>query len=458
LDLVRIEDMVGACPVIDDPDVAQALEWLTSVSRSPTALRDRLRAAQEFYRANSVSNGIIWPETSRLLIPRDSIASYLAQADALLTDRRVYDLSLASRVIPFIKHIGRNIELLREVPGAVSRAQRMLEPSTEHPDGSLYELIAAIRYGGECSSVEFVTESNIPTSDLRARVNGIPADFNIETKRLRASVYELRELATVRLLFAEFERIVHAKRISTWVDVQFRQELGYIPRHYVAQRVSRALESPFILPNGYAWEDEFGSGVVREANIDAVLEDIRASYLLVGPKLARLLTGSVVPANQFQLVIRAVPHRTDPRYIDRVAYASVLTWTSASERSIDARAKHVRSKLAEIDKQMQTTDYGIAHIGMEAERDIPTADLRRERNLAAVRSFSPSSRLAEVHLHYYLPRVTEVSAWMIDETVDSNGVLEIGVLEDARLLPRDEADLDTDLPAWHLPPPPPPTS
>jgi hypothetical protein len=101
---------------------------------------------------------------------------------------------------------------------------------------------------------------------------------------------------------------------------------------------------------------------------------------------------------------------------------------------------------------MESAEMGIVHIGMDAERDTTTTDLRRERNLETLRSFRATSNIVEVNLHYYLPRVTESTAWTIDETVDWNSRLAEPLLNDPRLI-LGESEIDTDVAAWHLPPP-----
>ena len=114
----------------------------------------------------------------------------------------------------------------------------------------------------------------------------------------------------------------------------------------------------------------------------------------------------------------------------------------------------IKSLLADIDRQLAHAPLGITHIGMEAERDAVTADLRRERNLQTVREFGFESRVVEVHLHYYLPRSSEAASWMIDETVDSQCAILSRILDDARLLASQPSDFDSEDSAWHLPPPP----
>lgn len=100
-------------PVVDDNDVRSALEWFVTISIDAENLRRRISLAQESYPQRSVSQSQNWPETHHLLDSRDLIASYVGQADALLRDRRSYDLHIGSRVIPFFKQIGKNVHVLQ---------------------------------------------------------------------------------------------------------------------------------------------------------------------------------------------------------------------------------------------------------------------------------------------------------------------------------------------------------
>ena len=130
-----------------------------------------------------------------------------------------------------------------------------------------------------------------------------------------------------------------------------------------------------------------------------------------------------------------------------------LSWQCLGVASVEARARHVTSLLADIDRQVANAPIAMAHIGMYAERDSAAADKRRERNQAAVKRFKAGSRLVQINLYYYLPRIAEANAWTVDETVDWFGGMPSPVLDDPRLLALFESDIESDVPAWHLPPP-----
>lgn len=98
------------------------------------------------------------------------------------------------------------------------------------------------------------------------------------------------------------------------------------------------------------------------------------------------------------------------------------------------------------------SERGIAHIGMYAERDGVAADLRRARNIEAARRFEPKSKLVDLYVHYFVPRISEHSCWTIDETADAGGWLDSPLLDDYRMLIHGDLQ-DTTEAAWHLSPP-----
>ena len=441
--------------IADDADLRAALEWFLEIDSGRSSLAKRIRSAQDFFRAHSACMDSRWPDPADLLMKSDLVASYLAQADAFLNEPSSYDLTLAAHILPFIKHIGRGRKFLEHMPGAVDRGRRLLNPKQEHPDGALYELAAAIRYAHEGFEVEFVSESSTKSADLRVGPPDSTKDLYIECKRLRASDYELREKASIRALFAPLAKLIHENRLSIFVDVKFTSELIKVPHSYLADRVASAVYSPVYLPDGYPWRDEYSEGVVRNAHIDSVRADAREhGPLIVGPKMWRLLTEELFPSGPYHIMLRGRSDERDPRYVDRVEYASALSWHCLAPESIEARARHISSLLAGIDRQLEAAPMGIAHIGMYAERDTISADRRRARNREAVGRFRAKAKLIDIYLHYYMPRVSESHSWTIDETAETNSRMDEPLLDDPRILVLGDLQLDSTEAAWHLPPPP----
>jgi hypothetical protein len=409
-----------------EAEIRTTLEWFLDVAPDRGALERRIKRAQQHYRDGCTPDGLVWPETSRLVLGEDLIASCLAQGVSALEDRRSYDEVLGGLIVPFLASIGAQIELLRRRPGAAERVQRMLHPTQEHPAAGLHELAAAARYAREDFEVNFIAQSSLRSGDLAIRIAEIPRAMQVECRQLRRSGYELRERAMVQRQFALLAQLIHARALSLDIDVRFDVGLTRVPQSYLADRILAALATPASLSQDHRWRDEFGEGVVRAAALERMVGAIRNAPLFAGAPMARSLSARTVSEDAFLIAMRARPGAQDPRHVAEVDYASVLTWHCVAPESLGARAARLRWELADIDRQLANADVGIVHVGMAGECDAITADQRRRDNLGAVRAFNPRSRIAELHLHYHGSDV--------DEAVDRHSRWHRFLLEDARLL------------------------
>jgi hypothetical protein len=431
-----------------DEDISRALEWITRcVGGHPReGLRRAARAFRHYY-ANCGLKGGRWVRQEPLLLPADLPGSWVAQAAAFLAKANSYDARLGSRILPLIKAIGLALPELARAPGAKERVRRMMADRGRSPESAFFELAIAGRYLQEGMEVAFLPEGVGRTADLSVGIG--PHRIHVECKRLQFSTYEKSEAAAVQALFVLWERWLEIEKVSLYVDVQFTVEVHCIPPNYLVLHAMRAVQSRLTLPDGYPWKDEYGQGIVRHANLKAVARDTVDSYILVGPKLVRLLTDKRLDPAKCQLSLTALSHHDDdPRYVANVTMASVVHWECLAAHSVDARARFIKSKLADIDRQLASAPLAIAHIAMDAERDSVTADLRRSRNKNAVMKYLAGSRLVEVELHYFLPRELEHATWTIDEMVDTfiagdNKPL----LSDPRLLPGEDIE---QIAPWHI--------
>jgi len=436
----------------EESHINAALEWLFATSDNPLELAERIECARQYYRLHTECLNGRWSTRDPFDGYGDRMAVILTQAVASLRDRRTYDVELASQTLPFIVAIGSQIDELRRIQGADDRARRMLRPSEDHPESGIFELVAALRYTQEPGlHVAFIPESSKRTADFRVFADGDDGQgIHVECKRLKPSSYEANETRLAYNILNRVNDYVHEQKISLVVDVTFSAELAKIPEDYILNKVRIVCESPILLSGSYPWRDEFGEGVVRPSDLISVHRDIRDSSLLLGSKLARLLAGGERLEEQFHLVCGGTPRLEDTRFIDEIEYGSAIFWRCLAEQSIEARARHIRSKLADIDRQVSSAPFAIAHIGMDVERDPVTADRRRERNMSTAATFRSQSQLIELDLHYFMPRVSEVVNWMIDETVEPYSRMSFGpFLSGAgRLLAGTADGLIEHQPAW----------
>ena len=429
-----------------DPEIAAALVWLATSSGDAPAFFAKLIAAQQRYRevtadVDARGKDLLWSD-----LGPDIVAAYLAQGKSLLDDRRSYDFALVSHVAPWLKQLGANLPALAQVEGAPDRALRMLRNIQVLPDTALFELVMASNYAAEGFAVAFIKEGPGKTPDLRLTSSESDSELFVELKRLQRGAYEIEERRRHVEIFRQLEPLLYEQGLSVDVDVSYEKELAEVPVDYLLQQVKRALASPILLSGGSPWRDEFGSGLIRDANVAAVRRDTRDTYLYFGTKMARLLSGRAVSENRYHLAAQASANPEDPRYIDRMKFGSVVTWQCIAPKAIERKAKYVRSKLSEADKQIAGHGRGIIHIAMDAELHSEASDLRRKRNLDTLGTFQMNSQSAIVYLHYLVSRVSEDHSWLTDETVDVFSRLE-------RPPPpfpafRSSTTLDNDEPAW----------
>lgn len=429
-----------------DSDIKQALAWMRSVAGSD--LDRRIEAAKEhFFDASLPSAGsMLWPDLVDLLPPGDLAGGIILQAHALIHDRRFFDARLASRTIPFLKLIGSILPNLSQVEGAEERAREFLNPRNGHPEGSLLELAIAARYMLEGFHLRFIPESDRMTPDIELLSDRGRAQ--IECKRLRAGQYEMSERTKVRDMFAVACDLAAARNSFVHLDVTFLAPLGSVPISYLMEHMAHAVvESPV----DYTWEDAFARGKIVQGDHQALREDTVDSSLLVGPKLFRLFTQKVVPSQRVLMGARGASHELDPRYLDSFEAVALCSWDTESTESVATRARHVRSKLAEIDRQLQGCEIGAAHIVVDADRDSNAADLRRERNREQITGFRFDSNIGAITTHYLLTHTAETKSWTIDETADYASRMPAPLLEDPRLFMKGE-ELGNE-PAWRYPAP-----
>lgn len=434
--------------VEQDPEVLAGLSWLATASGDAQGFWQRIEAAQRRYYlfTDAPENWGRDPELANL--GPDVVASVLAQAKSLLDGRRTYDIALASRCVPWVKQIGVNASELTRIPGGVERARRMLADRATAPDGPLLELVIGGNYAADGLDVAFVAEApgRTKTPDLHLFLPAVAEPVAIELKRLRQGQYEQDERARHRQIFEWAAAIINERRLSLHIDIIYAKELKDVPQRYLAERLSHFLASPLIMLGAYPWRDEFGSGEIRSANLDAVIEDTRDSSLYFGTKMARLLSGCEVRDNGYHLAASGVPDSRDPRFMDEVHYASVVTWQCTAAGAIEKKARHVKNKLVEAERQVRSANVGVIHLAMDAEVGCESSDLRRQRNKQVILEFQSESLVAALYVHYLVPRISEAHSWLVDETVDKFGAGRNAV-PSMMIFAGSEA-VENDLPAW----------
>jgi hypothetical protein len=432
--------------VMQDSEVMIGLEWLASIQKDKHSFFQRLAKAQQHYITETRKSVNFGKRFDNGWYGSDVVAGYFAQAKSLIDNRRSYEVTNASQIVPWVKQLGECTALLDNIVGAKERACRMLESTTVLPDTALLELILAGNYASQGYEVEFIPEQKgiAKTPEFRCRM-GSEDFFFVECKRLQKGLYANNEIAAhnVRSHLAELR--IKTKKMNVWIDVTYTCEVKDVPENYLLLHLNNY--------NGrfYKWDDKFGRGTIKPSDLSLVKKDILENgSLLFNTKLARLIKGSPLEDEYYQVIATGRPDERDSRFITHVKNASLITWRCINERSLELRSRHVTKTLAEIDSQLIGYGIGVGHIALDVDIQKNVADLRRIKIHDAIKKFNPESKLVRLNVHFLLPRITEDSAWMVDETADDFFVHKLA--EEAipliKIFPKAEI-LENDLPGWH---------
>lgn len=432
--------------VMEDKSVLLGLEWLCQASGDRSDLISRLEMAQDKYISATSTPANFGKDFNINLYGTDVVASFFAQAKSLLDNRRAYDISIASNIIPWIKQLGVNYHLIDSIPGAKDRARRMLENETVYPDTALFELVIAGNYAERGFQVEFIPERKgiAKTPDLKYR-DQEGREFYIECKRLQKGRYELDEKKHHETLINYKETAGILNRFNVWMDISYKSEVKDVPRNYIYEHLKKYNH------RYYSWDDIHGSGLIKPVNTQPLIIDIMSNgSIMLNTKFARLLKGTALRDEYYNIYVRASHDDRDSRFVEFVHQASLVTWRCINEASFDGRSKHVTSLLKKIDDQLMNYGPGIAHIAIDVDVQGDVADQRRQKNIEAITRFKPDSKLCRTMVHYLVPRIDENSAWMVDETSDEflsypprfDITPRVAIFTGAEIF-------DNDLPGWH---------
>lgn len=383
--------------------------------------RQRRFASLERFMNAATGNLVQDPsDAGRFFSEDDQFAWYLFLGQASLDHPTVYDFMYGSRVLPILRTIGRNLELLKGVEGVGLRVQRMVGPERRQPNGGLFELLVAAAYRREGAEVRFIPEQPgvKKTHDMDVRIRG--REWAVECKRMEIGEYTENERTRARELWLPTAHELQRRGLNVLAKVRFTSELVAISPEYLAHHAVRWMSGGFLQP--HSWEDQLGSGrigLLDMAPLKTVLKE--NDVALHSSRMIELLTGSY-KRNAKVIKVLHTTLADNPLYIDACDQAIVLDWESNSPDAIDGKARDVLKRLSDSTRQLPDNRPSVVHIGLEAVDGDDVEKLRYEKVKNTVSNFDAKGKQLEyVYVSWFAPECPPDSGEAFDETCHWGG-------------------------------------
>ena len=350
----------------------------------------------------------------------DLFGWYLFLGEAFTDHPQNYEVFYGCRVVPILAAIGRNRELIPKIGGFEERAKRLIGPEKSQPNGGLFEMLVALAYARDGATVAFKPEERgrAKTYDLDVEANGTA--WAVECKRLEAGDYVESERTKKRELWMPAAKLIVPSGRSLYANVDFSVELTDVPDDYLDRHVVDFLRSG---DDTNLWNDEHASGMIGDLDLKPLQSALEDGYILYpGPIYNKLLTGSYIRYDNLN-TIQKVKFAENPHFIDEIGQAIVLRTRSLSEGAVEKKARDIKRKLAEANRQLPEDRPGVIHIGLEALGDDIIEKRRYEKIMSTINDFDPQGKpLSFIYWHYFAPEAPPEETWAIDETFQWRGI------------------------------------
>lgn len=406
-----------------DPDVTRALNWfLGFLSRSDwERRREQVESHIEAVKAPQAVS--LDDPTQALSVATDRAAWYLYLADTALNSPEKYEPIQGSRVLPILKTLGTNLDLVQELGGVDDRVSRMLTDERRQPDGALFELVVALlwRRNG-WTNVSFIEEQP-PEKRPDIKATKGSEEFHIECKRLNKSgKYSEDEREHWLRMWGNLSKYLASERLSVVLDIVFHVELHTLPETFLFDQLRDKLR--FIQPPCH---------IISNAELDVRVERVDyqranahlAEYSVKYPsdQLNELVAGRRDPNRGFTAVIMGSFIRIgegggNNQFLDSMKFAAGAFWSCDSIRATERKARDVRGHLADAINQLPNNGKCAVHIALET-LDGPLVEQKRyERIIASMLNFDTLNKdLRWVYCHLFQSYAPPDDLWVFDETV-----------------------------------------
>ncbi len=358
-----------------------------------------------------------------LSISDDRFGWYMYLAETWLFQRESYEPIQGARVVPIFAQIGADLKLMARIGGVREKCLKIINPERRNPDAGLFEILTALMYARNgWQTVEFIPRSlKAKRPDIRVKTG--KAEWFVECKRLvGSSEYSTQERRKWLRMWQPFAKSLWEQRLPLVIEICFHVELDTLSDDFVLKGLSDKLK--LVVPPCAIIENREWTVQVRPVDMDKIRECLSRSpvkqlsnqlhELIIGRRVRRGGTTCVYYGQGGTL---GLPTGTN-RVVSSVAFAAGAIWDCDAPRSIEIKARDIRSQLANAVEQLPAGSPSVVHIGLETLDGWLVEQERYARICRTVGNFDARSKqLNWIYCHLFQPYAPPEQDWEFDETV-----------------------------------------
>lgn len=419
-DPARVRNVVfpGWDDGVEISELRAARDWLKSFVRDDWDVRVKTIRTE-------VARLAADPNSASTFSFRDDSANwYLYLTETYVERPQETEPHQCARILPVVQALGRNIERLSRVPGVDRRLERLFADPHASADAVLFELLVAACYARAGAKVEMLPEAaTAKTPDLA--VTDQASTFFVECKRLvPRSQRDIQESQKWAELWRHLREELVRQRLGVVLAIDFRADILTLRDDFLLTRLAALL--PLVARQGTIVDDSDLSVGIRFVNLELVRRTFTEErYIKCGSAAEQeLIAGVHLPTLGWS---SAIVGRTGSfgasenplnSYWDSVDFACGAYWNCSHERSVSAKARDVRKRLAEATAQLPGGSPGVVHIGVECLDAAGTQDIRLSRIDETMKKFDFGTKdVRAVFCHFLQPSLPPDKNWDFIETV-----------------------------------------
>ena len=410
--------------MIAEPEVRAGYEWLSQFV-TPEDWSERRRKIQchllEVARPHDSPIGS--EEFRSVSIADDRFGWYLHLAETYLDHPESYEVIQGARVIPVLAQLGAHLDLLERIGGVHERCAEIAGPERGNPDAGLFEILTALMYARNgWPKVELIPRSRTEKRpDIH--VSDGTTEWNIECKRLIGwSGYSTRERKKWLRMWQPLASHLWEEKLALVFEICFHVELESLPDDFVTRELAGKL--PLMVPPCTLISNREWTVQVRRVDMDRIRAHLSKSFVKQpSDQLQELVIGRRVRQGGTTCVFYGQGGTLGPptgtnRVMQSIEFAAGAIWDCDAPRSIEIKARDIRSHLADAVEQLPENVPAAVHVGLETLDGWPVEQERFERIMGTVGIFDArGKKLHWIYCHLFQPYSPPEKAWEFDETV-----------------------------------------